>query len=156
MAHIEELTELLNQDILQLKSLSDVLEREKALLSDSDVKSLTSVTEEKNLLLNQIRERAKSKIRVLVAMGFRPDQGQPSRFIAAAGLTSVEELWSEADELLNRCQSLNRLNGRVISHLQKRLSKLTEIFRGASGQEKLYGAKGQEQSVSHTSVLASA
>jgi flagella synthesis protein FlgN len=44
----------------------------------------------------------------------------------------------------------------VIAHLQKRLLKLTEIFRGATGQDKLYGAKGQEEGVSHRNVLASA
>ena len=156
MAHIDELKDLLNQDIRQLDSLVGVLEQEKSLLSDSDVKALQSVTQEKNLHLDQIRQRAKAKIRLLVAMGFRPDQGEPSRFIRSAGLTDVAALWESADKQLKHCQSLNQQNGKVISHLQKRLSKLTEIFRGATGQEKLYGAKGQEESVSHRGILASA
>jgi flagella synthesis protein FlgN len=156
MSNLDELKDLLNQDILQLTTLGDILGQEKSLLSGSDVKSLASVTQEKNHHLNQIRERAKAKIRILVAMGFRPDKGEPSRFLRSAGLDEAVALWDEASERLTHCQTLNLTNGRVIAHLQKRLARLTEIFRGATGQDKLYGAKGQEEAVSHSNVLASA
>jgi flagella synthesis protein FlgN len=156
MSNIDELKELLQQDISQLSILGDILAREKTLLSGADVKALASVTEEKNHHLNQIRERAKAKIRLLVAMGFRPDKGDPSRFLRSAGMDDVVALWDDASARLAHCHALNQTNGRVISHLQKRLSKLTEIFRGATGQDKLYGAKGQEEGVSQRNVLASA
>ncbi|TGN41749.1 flagella synthesis protein FlgN [Marinobacter confluentis] len=156
MSKLDELKDLLNQDIRQLATLAELLEKEKALLSGSDVKSLASVTDQKNQHLDQIRERAKTKIRVLVAIGFRPDQGDPSRFLRSAGLEDAVALWDQASQRLAQCQALNQVNGRVMSHLQKRLSRLTEIFRGATGQDKLYGAKGQEEAVSHSNVLASA
>lgn len=156
MSNINELKDLLSQDIQQLAALGDLLVQEQTLLSGTDVRSLASVTQEKNQHLNQIRERAKVKIRLLVAMGFRPDKGDPSRFLRSAGLDDAVQLWEEASARLEQCQTINRANGRVISHLQKRLSKLTEIFRGATGQDKLYGAKGQEEAVSHSNVLASA
>lgn len=156
MSNIEKLKELLSQDIDQLQTLKEILVREKALLSQSDVKELAAVTQDKNNHLGQIRERAKVKIRLLVAMGFSPDKGEPSRFLKSAGMTDLVELWSQASSVLEDCQALNRTNGRIISHLQKRLSKLTEIFRGVSGQDKLYGAKGQEEAVTHSSILASA
>lgn len=156
MSNIDRLKDLLNQDIHQLAQLQDVLNQEKLLLSSSDVKALAAVTEEKNRHLSDIRERAKSKIRLLVAMGFRPEQGDPSRFLRSAGLNEAVVLWQEASERLKQCQTINQSNGRVIAHLQKRLTKLTEIFRGATGQDKLYGAKGLEQTVSHSNILASA
>lgn len=156
MANIDELKSLLEQDIQQLTTLSDLLAQEKSLLSGADVKSLASVTHEKNHCLSQIRERAKAKIRLLVAMGFRPDQGEPSRFLRSAGMHELVNLWQQASEQLKHCQSLNQANSCVVSHLQKRLARLTEIIRGATGQDKLYGAKGQEQAVSHRNVLASA
>lgn len=156
MSNIDELKNLLEQDIDQLTILSDLLEQEKSLLCGADVKSLESVTREKNHCLDQIRERAKVKIRLLVAIGFRPDQGEPSRFLRSAGMNELVSLWEEASERLRQCQALNQANSRVISHLQRRLARLTEIFRGATGQDKLYGAKGQEEAVSHSNVLASA
>jgi len=156
MATIDELKDLLSQDVRQLETLADILQQEKACLSTSDVHKLEALTGEKNALLGEIRERAKLKIRLLVAMGFRPESGAPSRFILSAGLSDVHSLWEDADKRLKACQELNSTNGRVISHLQKRLSRLTDIFRGVSGHQKLYGAQGEQKAVSHSTILASA
>lgn len=156
MAAIDDLKTLLAQDISQLDELAAVLGREKSLLGNSDLRQLEALTQEKNRLLGAIRERAKQKIRTLVQMGYRPENGEPSRFIRSAGLIDVTELWQQADSKLKTCQALNQTNGRVISHLQKRLSRLTDIFRGATGQQKLYGARGEQTSVSSSTVLASA
>lgn len=156
MAAIDDLKNFLSVDIRQLDNLADILQQEKSCLSGSDAKALESLTREKNAILGQIRERAKQKIHALVAMGFRPDSGEPSRFIRSAGLNDLYSLWQEADTRLRECHLLNENNGRIISHLQKRLTRLTDIFRGASGQQKLYGAKGQQTTVSSRTVLASA
>ncbi|WP_420391091.1 flagella synthesis protein FlgN [Marinobacter sp.] len=156
MAAIDELKDLLSQDIRQLESLADVLQQEKACLSTSDIRKLETLTGEKNTLLGQIRDRAKLKIRLLVSMGFRPENGAPSRFILSAGLSDVYDLWQGADERLKTCHQLNSNNGRVVSHLQKRLSRLTDIFRGVAGHQTLYGAQGEQKAVSHRTVLASA
>ncbi|WP_273205902.1 flagella synthesis protein FlgN [Marinobacter subterrani] len=156
MAAIDDLKNLLSQDISQLEALADVLDREKACLATSDLQALNGLTKEKGDLLGAIRERAKQKIRTLVQMGYRPESGEPSRFIRSAGLAELYQLWQEADQKLRACQSLNQANGRVISHLQKRLSRLTDIFRGATSQPKLYGARGEQTTVSSRTVLASA
>lgn len=156
MAAIDDLKNLLSEDIRQLDTLADTLCKEKSCLSGSDTKALDTLTREKNAILEQIRGRAKQKIHALVAMGFRPDNGEPSRFIRSAGLHDLYTLWQEADIKLRECHQLNENNGRIISHLQKRLTRLTDIFRGASGQQKLYGAKGEQTGVSSRTVLASA
>lgn len=156
MAASNELKDLLVQDVQQLGLLKELLQREKSCLSTSDVRALEALTAEKNLILEQVRARAKQKIHHLVAMGYKPDAGAPSRFIQSAGLTELFELWKQADAQMRECKSLNQQNGRVMGHLQKRLSRLTDIFRGATGQQKLYGQKGQHTSVSSRTVLASA
>ncbi|SOB75709.1 flagella synthesis protein FlgN [Marinobacter sp. LV10R510-11A] len=156
MAAIDVLKNLLSLDIRQLETLADTLHKEKSCLSGSDTKTLDTLTQEKNTVLGEIRERAKQKIHLLVAMGFRPDSGEPSRFIRSAGLNDLYTLWQEADAKLRECHILNENNGRILNHLQKRLTRLTDIFRGASGQQKLYGAKGQQTTVSSRTVFASA
>ncbi len=156
MTAIDELKDLLAEDIRQLDTLADILNQEKAYLSSSDIRNLDALTREKNSLLEQIRESAKRKIRLLVAMGFRPESGEPSRFIRNAGLPDLLALWQDADRRLRTCQEMNHTNGRVISHLQKRLSRLTDIFRGVAGHQKLYGAQGEQKAVSHSTILASA
>ncbi|MFL1465858.1 flagella synthesis protein FlgN [Marinobacter sp. DUT-3] len=156
MAAIDELKDLLSQDIRQLDALADILEQEKSCLSSSDMQALQAITTEKNTLLDQIRGRARQKIHTLVAMGYRPESGAPSRFIRSAGLSDLASLWSQANERLTFCQEINQNNGRVISHMQKRLSRLTDIFRGASSQQKLYGAHGEQTGASQRTILASA
>lgn len=156
MSKHNELKDLLTQDIRQLENLADVLNQEKTCLATSDIQTLDTLTREKNTILDQIRERARQKIRTLVEMGFNPKSGTPSRFIRSAGMDELTALWEEAEHRLQTCQELNGNNGRVLSHLQKRLARLTDIFRGAHGQQKLYGAQGQQTNVPQSNILASA
>lgn len=156
MSTIIELKDLLSRDVQQLDELKSILGQEKACLSSSDLSQLQELTPLKNQILDQLRDRARQKIRVLVALGYQPDKGAPSRYIQSTGQTELCELWKQADRQMQECKTLNQNNGRIISHLQKRLSRLTSIFRGAAGQQKLYGAKGECTTVSGTSILASA
>ncbi|WP_336368227.1 flagella synthesis protein FlgN [Marinobacter sp. C2H3] len=156
MAAINDLNHLLEQDLQQLDRLVQLLEQEKAVLGSADIKALQALTTEKDALLGDIRERARQKIRLLVAIGYRPDLGEPSRFLRGAGLNDTFSLWIAAKAGLERCQDLNAGNGKVIGHLQKRLGRLTDIFRGTSEQPKLYGAKGQQTGLGGSSILASA
>lgn len=156
MAAIDDLTQLLNEDIRDLDRLRDTLAAEKEALKGSEISAMEPLTQAKNTLLNLVRDRAKQKVHALVAMGYRPDAGAPSQFIRSAGLTDLTKLWQTAEQKLALCQEMNGLNGRIISHLQKRLTSLTDIFRGSSGQAKLYGASGQQTSLGQRNILASA
>jgi len=156
MKAAEELKQFLSEDLSQLESLADILRREKELLRQSDVRRLQALNEEKKALLGDFRKRARLKIQSLVAMGYRPELGAPSRFIRASGLAEIYHLWQQADERLRTCQQANQENGRILAHLQKRLERLTDIFRGGSGLPKLYGARGEQTSVGGRNILASA
>lgn len=152
----DQLKTLLEEDIRQLDELADLLLQEKSVLSSPDIQPLQAITTLKNGLLEGVRERAKKKVHLLVNLGYTPKSGEPSRFIRAGGMSSLYQLWKEAENRLRHCQTINQNNGRVLGHLQQRLTRLTDIFRGASGQQKLYGAKGQQTNVSSSNILASA
>ncbi|MFC4258953.1 flagella synthesis protein FlgN [Marinobacter lacisalsi] len=156
MSAVDKLQGLLDQDLDQLQQLRTLLGEEKTLLANADVRSIEPLTETKNTLLSAVRDRARQKVHLLVEMGFRPDQGHPSRFIRSAGLTELYQRWESAQATLAECHALNQQNSKVVSHLQARLAKLTDIFRGSSGQQKLYGASGQQTSVGQRNILASA
>lgn len=156
MSTADKLQGLLDQDLEQLRQLMMLLEEEKTLLANADVRAIEPLTEQKNTLLTGIRERARQKVHLLVEMGFRPEQGHPSRFIRSAGLTDLYQSWEKAQAALADCHTLNQQNSKVVSHLQTRLARLTDIFRGSSGQQKLYGASGQQTSVGQRNILASA
>ncbi len=156
MAAIDDLKQLLNQDVSDLNQLAFLLDEEKAKLKSSDIRAIEPLTQQKNGMLGQIRERAKRKIHLLVEMGYRPEHGEPSRFIRSAGLSELTSLWQAAETALKTCHERNRVNSRIVSHLQNRLTKLTDIFRGSAGQAKLYGSSGQQTSVGQSNILASA
>lgn len=156
MAAIDELKHLLKEDLNGLRQLADILATEKDALATSDLRAIETLTQDKNALLGQIRERAKQKIHALVAMGYKPENGDPSRFIRSAGLADLTGLWLTVDQELKACHALNSINSRVVGHLQQRLTRLTDIFRGSAGQAKLYGASGQQTSLGQRNSLASA
>lgn len=156
MTAIDELRQLLQQDCDQLAELAQLLGEENRLLAGSNATALEQLTLRKNSLLDQVRARAKQKIQLLVQSGYRPQSGSPSRYIRSTGLTDLVDLWSHADAALADCQRQNQVNGRIISHLQKRLARLTDIFRGTTGHQKLYGASGEQTSVNQRNMLASA
>lgn len=156
MSTVDKLQSLLKADVDQLQQLRDLLEEERTLLAGANVREIEPLTARKDQLLEAIRERARQKVRLLVEMGFRPDQGHPSRFIRSAGLTDLYQSWEQAQSALADCHALNRQNSKIVSHLQTRLARLTDIFRGSSSQQKLYGASGQQTSVGQRNILASA
>lgn len=156
MAAIDKLKSLLQEDTRQLDELASLLRTEKDKLASSDVQALEPLTKQKNALLQSVRERARQKIHLLVEMGYRPAIGTPSRFIRSSGLQELIDAWESAERNLKACQALNSINSRVVGHLQKRLSTLSDIFRGTTGQQKLYEASGQQTSVNQRTILASA
>ena len=156
MSTVDDLITLLQQDCQSLNTLHELLMQEKNLLRDGEAQILEQLTKEKSTLLEQVREQAKSKIRLLVQMGYRPEQGSPSRYIQISGITPLIEAWQAAETALASCQELNSINSRVVTHLQQRLGRLTDIIRGSSGQAKLYGASGEQTSIGQRNKLASA
>src|SRR5690554_1686045 len=114
MSAIQELQQLFESDLRQLAGLKQLLEEEAELLRHSDVRALEPLTRGKNEILEQVRARAKSKVRLLVSIGYRPELGDPSRFIRSAGLTGLADTWTEANRKLAECQALNSQNQRIV------------------------------------------
>lgn len=82
----EQLQVILQEDIHQLGLLVELLNQEKTVLASADIQPLQDITSQKNQILEGVRERARKKIHLLVDIGYRPNAGDPSRFIRAAGM----------------------------------------------------------------------
>lgn len=151
-----ELKALLEQDLSSLEALSGLLQEEQKALGANEMMTLAAVVSAKNSILDGLRARAREKVRHLVAAGFKPNNGAPSEFLERLGDDDLTGLWHKVHKAMSRCQAANVTNGQVITHLQKRTARLSEIIRGVNPSHKLYGAGGREESVSHKSVLANA
>lgn len=155
----ETLDQLLRKDEANLDRLAEVLEQEHQALAGNEMGQLEQATSEKNELLDALRDRAKQKIRVLARMGYRPDSGQAiSAFLReqAGAQSTLMERWEGAQKRLNECQYRNEVNGRILGHLQRRLSRISDIIRGAGQQQSLYGSTGESHSLTQSQVFVSA
>lgn len=154
---IDGLKSLLRKDEANLEQLLTVLESEHQALAINDMTALENATSEKDALLKAIRERAKRKIRLLVDLGYRPDSGQaPSEFLRE--ISNDQELlarWEQAQTQLDQCQRKNAVNGRILGHLQRRVTRISDIIRGADRNQSLYSSGGETRSLNHSHVLAS-
>ncbi|MAL98317.1 MAG: flagellar biosynthesis protein FlgN [Alteromonadaceae bacterium] len=151
-----DLKTLLQQDLVSLDELNDLLRAERKALARNDMAEVEALVVKKNELLDLLRARAHEKVRHLVAAGYQSSTGHPSTFIGQLKDPALEQLWSAANNAMSNCQAANTVNGQVINHLQKRVGRLSEIIRGASPGQKLYGSAGREEALSHKTVLANA
>lgn len=153
-----ELGHRLQSDLHTFSKLRELLDSEKAALRVNDIPLIAALAANKQTLLDQTRESARQKIRLLVKMGYRPDVGDPARFLAGAGLTALAENWHACQKGLADCKQINEVNGRVIVHMQRRTEQLASILRGAASgrQQTLYGQSGRTHSLTHSTILASA
>ncbi len=153
------LDQLLREDEANLARLAGVLDEEHTALADNDMETLERATSEKNDLLSALRERARKKIHLLAQLGYRPDSGQAaSTFLRekAGADSSIMERWHSAQKQLSECQHRNAVNGRILGHLQRRLSRISDIIRGADQKQSLYGSAGESRSLTDSHVFASA
>lgn len=155
----ETLDQLLKKDEANLGRLAEVLEEEHRALASNAMEQLEQATSEKNGLLDALRDRAKQKIRLLAQLGYRPDSGRAvSDFLReqAGADSALMKRWEAAQERLSECQHRNAVNGRILGHLQRRLSRVSDIIRGADQQQALYGSAGESRNLTHSQVFASA
>lgn len=152
-----DLKTLLKKDLANLEQLHNTLHSEHEALRANDASTLEQTATDKDRLLKAIRERAKTKIRLLVNLGYHPDSGEsPSSFLGrTTGDQALIGLWHNAQSQLEECQRRNAVNGRIINHMQRRLTRISDIIRGADRNQSLYGKAGETQSLNHSNVLAS-
>lgn len=158
-ATFETLDQLLKQDETSLAQLADILDQEHAALANNDMEALEKASSEKDELLGALRERAREKIHALAQLGYRPDSGKAaSEFLMeqVGAASPLVERWQSAREKLSECQHRNAVNGRILSHLQRRLGRISSIIRGADQKQSLYGSAGESHSLTNSQVFASA
>ena len=153
----DRLIQLLKGDLALLQKLSETLDEEHQALADNDSERIRTLTDSKNDLLESIRERARRKVRLLVNLGYRPDQGAPSDFLVEQELDpTIQSLWGKAQSHLEHCQTRNEVNGRIIIHMNRRLGRMADILRGNDQRQSLYGSSGQRSSLNSSTTFASA
>jgi flagellar biosynthesis protein FlgN len=140
--HDTSLLDLFTRDIGTAEQLLELIDTEFHVLSERDLPRLQSILTEKLPLLGLLEQHGKARSQLLTSLGLSPDR---AGLQALAAQSSQGELLLERGDqlsaLLERCQTANLRNGRLIRSSQASANSMLNILRG-NETPSLYDSRG--------------
>lgn len=124
-----------SDDYFYLRGLMQEL-RQGLLQCDGD--SIRLLNDRIQVLLDNVHERAKRRIKLLKAVGLAFDEDGMQAFIAlypSPRIRDMQALWSQLGEIVRQCHSLNEGNGQLLASQHDILGQLL----GPQRSDGLYG-----------------
>lgn len=150
------LLDLFNEDIGHAERLLELIESEFQALSDNDLPSLQQILADKQPLLASLDQHGKARTQILLGLQLSADraglQALAQRSAQGAALMAASDRLSD---LLEKCQSANLRNGRVIRSSQKSAEKMLGILRG-NETPSLYDSSGSTAKIGGKRPLSQA
>ena len=122
-----------------------ILEREHALLKLAKNDGLTELADEKLQQLAMLNELDKRRVAQLQQWGFGSSTEEMTTCLNKLGPPDNEiiQLWSAIQQLLEKCQKQNLVNGGAIELGRNRVQQSLALLRGEDATEGLYDTKGR-------------
>ena len=137
------LLELLEQDINTSRQLLEVLEQEFAALNERKLEQLQQLLDKKQPLLMQLNQNAGTRSTIMRKQGVSADrQGFEQLAAQSAVGEQLRHNHSTLNDLIERCQSANMRNGRLIRANQTSVNSALNIIRGSGNEPSLYDKSG--------------
>jgi len=143
---IEQLKNLLKQDIVELNTLSKLLETEKETLKTRNSDQIEAISKSKSQIVHNLESRAKLKAKLIAKSGLGIRPGEVESKLTTLNDNELIELWQSSRNKMTLCKDLNYINGNIITRTLQRTNKLMMIVRGQNNKQNLYGQKGKEHS----------
>lgn len=154
--HDTSLLDLFTRDIGTAEQLLELIDTEFQVLSDRDLPRLQSILTEKLPLLSLLQQHGKERSQLLTTMGLNPDR---TGLQTLAAQSSQGELLLERGDQLNalleRCQTANLRNGRLIRSSQASANSMLNILRG-NETPSLYDSRGGAARIAQQRPLSQA
>jgi flagellar biosynthesis/type III secretory pathway chaperone len=151
-----DLKKLLKQDIIDLTTLTSLLEQEKITLTTRNTQKINQLAEHKSQTVNQLETRAKLKAKLIASSGLGIRPGQVEEKLATLNDQELMSLWKDSRDQLSACQQQNAVNGSIITQSRQRVTKLMDIIRGQNKAPNLYGQQGKTQAFKSTHRIGKA
>lgn len=141
--NITSLREMITQDSAALAQLKQLLAREREQLEQRKQDELSSIVEQKAILLEQLNNSAKQRQQILTTLGLPTNANGWDLFLQRNTTTQplVDE-WKILVSEFEDCQKMNDVNGKMIARSQQTLSHLLNLLRGKTPAPSLYTAQG--------------
>lgn len=150
------LLELFTIDIGTAEQLLELIDTEFQALSDRDLPRLQSILTDKLPLLTLLDQHGKERSKLLASLNLSPDR---EGLQALAAQSSQGELLLERGDqlsaLLERCQTANLRNGRLIRSSQASAHSMLGILRG-NETPSLYDSRGGAARIAQQRPLSQA
>jgi len=159
MATPTALSSSMAQAIELLESLTTLLMAERSALKDRETLNIQSLLAQKTELLKQLEQNASSRTQLLVDSGVEGnDKGMMSYLdsLPINAATTLRHQWQTLKDSLHNCQSANQVNGTILHRSKTQVETLLNIFRGQSGNQKLYTGAGKSTAIGGGHSLAKA
>jgi len=139
---------MLERDQQAAQALLLLLQQEGQLLQARDHQELTDLIDEKSKHIHVLNGHADERLAVLESLGMAPTHVEWENLLASdPALAPCLPLWQEIKTILQQCQQLNDINGKLINRSQQTLVRLLDLVRGKTASPQLYNAAGAS---SHT------
>lgn len=126
---------IFNQAIQDCQQFVALLDREQEALSRQDMAELEQLLNEKSPLINALSLHDQAIAGWCQQSGKAADQSMES-FIASLGQPGLAQSYQSFRDALQRCQTANQRNARLVRHSQQATSHLVDLLRnqGESSQ----------------------
>ena len=150
---LKQLIAVLDQQTLAAQALTELLARERSLLTGTDAAAVEAAAAEKATLLNRIEALETDRRRVLAIAGRGAGAAEMERLCRglpgappAAVLGQVSDRWHRLVELMEQCREANEVNGAIVGLKQRQIRQLLNILRTGREDELTYGPGGLARS----------
>lgn len=154
--HDTNLLQLFIDDIGHAQRLLELMDEEFQALGERDIARLESLLADKQPLLAQLDQHGRQRSQVLASLNLSADRSGLQQL--AERSASGQELLDRSDELgqlLERCQSLNERNGRLIRANRASVGSMLGILRGGDTPG-LYDSRGATARIGQQRPLSQA
>ena len=151
---LKQLIAVLDQQMLAAQALTEMLSRERALLTGVDAAAVEAAAAEKATLLNRIESLETDRRRVLAIAGRGASGTEMDRICRASAAGAppstlqqqVGERWHQLIGVMERCREANEVNGAIVGLKQRQIRQLLNVLRTGREDDLTYGRGGRTQS----------
>lgn len=139
------LPSILKQEATALEDLYSVLMKELVALKEHNSESISTLSEEKNVMLNKLQQLDKERQLCVTA-----DAPENNSTIT----NEINVLSKEIEICLDKCKQQNSINGGIIEMSQLFNAKMLDIICGNTDKQTTYGVTGKNQTNNNQNFIA--
>lgn len=151
------LRQMLEQDAVAVQQLKQLLANEREHLVQRRQDELTAIAQQKTILVNQLGHNSKQRQKILIALNLPTNASGWDLFLQRNVTTlPLREEWQRLIVEFEECQTLNEINGKMITRSQQTLNHLLNLLRGKVAGASLYTAQGLKDEKTSSFTVAKA